>query len=140
MEMQRYSTTWPTLKSIHKIFILEIVGNRISSRNREIQCIFFQMCQVALILLQNWNLGWPTISHINYWDQLNSWKNFWKFGNCPLCRNRSGPSLFLNVTVYWQISNTKACPKKLSQILAINIENGGRRIGLRIYVRCCLKN
>ena len=32
-----------------------------------------------------------TISHINYWDQVNSWKNLWKFWNGPLCRNKSGP-------------------------------------------------
>ena len=42
-----------------------------------------------------------------------------------------------NVAVYWQSNNTKACPKKLSQILANNIDNGGRGIGLRIYVRYC---
>ena len=33
-----------------------------------------------------------TISHINYWDQVNSWKNLWKFWNGPLCRNKSGSS------------------------------------------------
>ena len=31
-----------------------------------------------------------------------------------------------NVAVYWQSNNTKACPKKLSQVLANNIDNGGR--------------
>ena len=78
-----------------------------------------------------------TISHINYWDQVNSWKNLWKFWNGPLCRNKSGPSPLLNVAVYWQSSDTETCVKKLSQILANNIDNGGRGIGLRIYVRCC---
>ena len=34
-------------------------------------------------------------------------------------------------------SNTETCVKKLSQILANNIDNGGKRIGLRIYVRYC---
>ena len=38
---------------------------------------------------------------------------------------------------YWKSSNTKACAKKLSQILVNNIDNGGRGIGLRIYVRYC---
>ena len=79
----------------------------------------------------------PTISHINYWDQVNSWKNLWKFWNGPLCRNKSGPFPLLNVAVYWQSSDTKACAKKLSQILANNIDNGRRGIGLRIYVRYC---
>ena len=46
-------------------------------------------------------------------------------------------SPLLIVAVYWQSSNTKACPKKLSQILTNNIYNGGRGIGLRIYVRYC---
>ena len=67
-----------------------------------------------------------TISQINYWDQLNSWKDFWKFWSGPLCRNKSGPSPLLNVVVYWQKSKTEACAKKLSQILANNIENGRR--------------
>ena len=67
-----------------------------------------------------------TISHINYWDQVNSWKNLWKFWNGPLCRNKSGSSPLLNVAVYWQSSDTETCVKKLSQILANNIDNGGR--------------
>ena len=33
-----------------------------------------------------------TIFHINYRDQVNSWKNLWKFWNGPLCKNKSGPS------------------------------------------------
>ena len=41
------------------------------------------------------------------------------------------------IAVYWQSSDTKTCVKKLSQILANNIDNGGRGIGLRIYVRYC---
>ena len=35
------------------------------------------------------------------------------------------------------ISDIETCVKKLSQILANNIDNGGRGIGLRIYVRYC---
>ena len=78
-----------------------------------------------------------TIPHMNYWDQLNSGKNFWKFWNGPLYRNKSGPSPLLNVAVYWKSSNTKACANRLSQILTNNIDNRGRGIGLRIYVRYC---
>ena len=89
------------------------------------------------ILEQPWkNTSWIAISHINYWDQVNSWKNLWKFWNGPLCRNKSGPSPLLNVAVYWQSSDTETCVKKLSQILA-NIDNGGRGIGLRTYLRYC---
>ena len=78
-----------------------------------------------------------TISHINYWDQVNSWKNLWKFWNGLLCRNKSGLLLLLNVSAYWKSSNYEACAKKLSQILGNNIDNVGRVIGLRIYVRYC---
>ena len=67
-----------------------------------------------------------TVSHISYWDQDNSWKEIWKFWNGSFCRNKSGPSPLLNVAVYWKSSNTKACAKKLSHILANNIENWGR--------------
>ena len=78
-----------------------------------------------------------TISHINFLDQLNSRKNFWKFWNGPFCRNKSGPYPLLNIAVYWQSSNTQPCAKKLSQILVKNIDNGGRGIDLRIYTRYC---
>ena len=47
------------------------------------------------------------------------------------------PPPLLNVTAYWKNSNSEDCAKKLSQILANNMENGGRGIGLRIYVRYC---
>ena len=65
------------------------------------------------------------IFHTNYCDQVNSSKNFWKFWNGPLCRSKSGPFPLLNVAAYWGSSNTKACAKKLSQILVNNVDNGG---------------
>ena len=77
----------------------------------------------------------PTISLINCWDQVNSWKNLWKFWNGPLCRNKSGTSSLFNVAAYWNRSNAEACGKKLPQILVNNIDNEVRRFGLRIYVR-----
>ena len=77
-----------------------------------------------------------TISHINYRDQVNSWKNLWKFWNGPLCRNKSATSLLLNVAAYRKNRNTEACAKNLSQILANNTDNGEKGIGFRIYVRC----
>ena len=76
-----------------------------------------------------------TISPINCWDHVNLWKNWWKFWNGPLSRNKSGPFPLLNVAGCWKSSNTKACAKKLSQIIANNVNNRGREIGLRIYVR-----
>ena len=66
-----------------------------------------------------------TISHINYWNQVNSWKDLWKFWKGLLCRIKSGPFPLLDVARYWKSSNTKACTKKLSQILANKIMKGG---------------
>ena len=76
-----------------------------------------------------------TMSRVNYWDQFNSWKNLWKFWNGPLCRKKSGLFSLLNVAGYWKSSNIKVSAKKLSRILANNINHRGRRIGLRIYVK-----
>ena len=78
-----------------------------------------------------------TISYKNYWEQVNSWKILWKFWNGLLCRNKLGPFPLLNVAANWQSSNTKACAKKLSQILVNNIDHEGRGFGLRIYVMYC---
>ena len=47
------------------------------------------------------------------------------------------PLSLLNVVAYWKNSNSQACAKKLSQMLASNIDNERRVIGLRIYVRYC---
>ena len=46
----------------------------------------------------------------------------------------------VNAERCWKGSNAKAYNKKLSQILANSIDNGVRGVGLRIYVRYCLKN
>ena len=45
------------------------------------------------------------------------------------------PSPYSMFAANWKSSNNEACAKKLSQILADNIDDGGRGIGLRIYVR-----
>ena len=47
-------------------------------------------------------------------------KNFWKFWNGPLYRNKSGFSFLLNNAACWQSSNTEGCANKLSRILANN--------------------
>ena len=77
-----------------------------------------------------------TISHINYWDQVNSCQNLWKFWNDPLCRNKSAPFPLLNVAGYWNSSNTKAYSKKLSKIHTCRqhwswwgMGRGGGRVG-----------
>ena len=47
------------------------------------------------------------------------------------------PPSLLNAAAYWKSSNTEACANNLSQILANNIDNGGREIDFRIYVTYC---
>ena len=64
-------------------------------------------------------------SHRNYWDQVNSWKKIWKFWNGPLCRRKSGLFSLRNVVTYWKSSNSEACSKKRSQLIASKIDNGG---------------
>ena len=44
--------------------------------------------------------NYEAVSHINYWKQVGPWKNFWKFGNGPLSRNKSGSFPVLNVAAY----------------------------------------
>ena len=79
--------------------------------------------------------NFATIFDISYWHQVNSRKRFCKFCNGLFSRHKTGSSRLLNVASYWKSSNAKACAKKLSQILANNIDNGWREIRLRIYVR-----
>ena len=65
-----------------------------------------------------------------------------KFSEIPgmfhLIEINQAPAPLLNVAVYWQSSNTEACTIKFSQILANNIDKGGKGIGPRIYVRYCI--
>ena len=103
-------------------------------------CLKLPENQITTNFIYLTSSNFVTISRINSLDQVNSWKNLWKFWNGPLCRNKSDTFPLINVAVYWQSSDTEACAKKLSQILANNINNGGTGIGLRIYVRYCGSN
>ena len=47
------------------------------------------------------------------------------------------PSPYSMLQYIGRVATPKLLPRKLSQILANNIDNGGRGIGLRIYVRYC---
>ena len=78
----------------------------------------------------------PDISH-KLLRQSQFLETFMEILECPLYRKKWGPSPLLNVAAYWKSINSEACAKELSQILANNIDNGGRGIGLRIYVRYC---
>ena len=95
----------------------------------------FKTCRKNKYYLNLTSSNFVTISHINYWDQVNSWAIFWKFWNDPLCRNKSVPFPLLNVVAYCQNINTEACAKKLPQTLTNNIDHGKMGIVLRIYVR-----
>ena len=79
-----------------------------------------------------WQFCLPTcwnvflISHINYWDQVNSKKNFSKLSNDSLCRNRSGPSPLLNATAYWEIINMNARVKNCLRYWQTTMIMGGK--------------
>ena len=51
------------------------------------------------------------ISHKNYWDQLNSWKNLWKFWNGPLYRNNAGPSPYSILQYIGRVAIPKLVPE-----------------------------
>ena len=65
------------------------------------------------------------ISHKNYLHQVNSWKNFWKFWDDPLCRNKSG-----SYPPHRGLRQETA-----SDTAANSIDNMERGIGLRICVK-----
>ena len=68
-----------------------------------------------------------TIYHINYWSQVDYCKHFRKLWNGPFCWNKSRcSSPLVSVATFWKSSNTKACIKKLSEILENIIGNGGK--------------
>ena len=68
-----------------------------------------------------------TISHMHYWDQVNSWKTLWKFWNCPLCRNKSGPFQYLMLQHISRVATTKLVPRICLRYLqaALIMEVGG---------------
>ena len=59
----------------------------------------------------------PIISHINYWDQVNSWKNFWKFLIGTLCRNKSGPSPYSMLQYLGRVTTPKLVPRNCLRYL-----------------------
>ena len=77
-----------------------------------------------------------TISHINYWGQVNSWKNLWKFWNCLLCRNKLGSSPYSVLQHKIRVATSKLLPRNC---LRSNNDNWGNEDDLRTYVSYCLK-
>ena len=59
-------------------------------------CQKLQQNQIITTFIYLTSSNFVTISLINYLDEVNSWKNLWKFWNGPLIRNTSGSSLLLN--------------------------------------------
>ena len=90
--------------------------------------------------LPNFLKFWYNISH-KFWDQSPSPHYqccFHVFKTASWHKTRSCFSS--NIAAHWKSRNSEACAKKQSQIHANNINNGGeggRRIGLRNYVRYC---
>ena len=71
------------------------------------------------------------LSHLKYLTKITETnsipgKNSGNYGMIHLAEIYTDPSSLLNVAVYWQSSNTKACTKKLPQILANNVDKAGR--------------
>ena len=64
-----------------------------------------------------------TISHINYWDQVNSRKSLWKLWNGPLCRNKLGPSPLLNII--GRVATPKLVPRNSLRYLKTALIMGG---------------
>ena len=87
--------------------------------------MFFKICLKTKHYLNLTSSNFAITSHINYWDQVNFWKKFWKFWNDPSCRNKSAPFPLRNVVAYWKNINTEACANKLSQTLANNLHHRG---------------
>ena len=66
-----------------------------------------------------------TISHINYWDQVNSWKNLWKFWNGPLCRNKSGSSPYSMLQYIGRVATPKLVSRNCLRYLQTTLIMGG---------------
>ena len=132
---------WHILVFTHSVLHRMLIGHAHSSQFMEWQnlgiatlkhaiCapnVFFKLPenQTTTNFIYITSSNFVTIPHINYWDQVNSWKNLLKFWNGSLCWNKSGPFPLLNVAVYWQSSDTETCAKRLSQILQTTLIMGG---------------
>ena len=116
LKIARKKLFWVLLKTINWLFITTLKD---FEKRMTIKC---WLCK---------NFTSPTISHINYWDQLNSWKTSWKLWNGLLCIRPPPPTPYFS-------TNTEAFAKKLPQLLTIKTDNRGSRIGLKFYVSYCI--
>ena len=66
-----------------------------------------------------------TISHINYLDQINSWKNLWKFWNGPICRNKSGSSPYSKLPDIGRVATPKLVSRNCLRYLQATLVMGG---------------
>ena len=57
----------------------------------------------------------------------------------PLAEINQAPFPYTMLQHIGRVATPELVPRNKSQILANNIDHGGRRIGLGIYVRYCLK-
>ena len=73
---------------------------------------------------QTWS-GWPTISQIKYWDQVNSWKIFWKFWNGLLYKNKSGPSPYSMLQYIGRVATPKLMPRNCLRYFKTTMIMGG---------------
>ena len=65
------------------------------------------------------------ISCRNYWDLLNSWKNFFKFCNISPCRNKSGSSPYSVLQYIDRVATPKLVPRNCLRCLQKTLITGG---------------
>ena len=84
-----------------------------------------------------------TISHVNYWDQVNSWKNLWKFWDGPLYRNKSGLSPYSVLQYIGRVATPKLvarnCLRYLQTTLIVGVEDWSQNL-CEYYLKKLVKN
>ena len=66
-----------------------------------------------------------TISHINYWNQVNSRKNLWKFWNVPPCGNKSGSFLYSMLQHIGRVAKPKVAARNCLRYLQTTLIMSG---------------
>ena len=88
--------------------------------------LIFDYCIIILVLRSSIICClFSTISHVNYWDQVNSWKNLWKFWNDPLCRINQAPPPYSMLQYIGRVATPKPVPRDCLRYLQTTLMMGG---------------
>ena len=71
------------------------------------------------------SLNFVAIPHVSYRDKVNPWKNLWKFRNCLLCRNKSGPSPYSMLQHIGRVATPKLVATDCLRYLQTTLIMGG---------------